>query len=191
MKVIGITGKSGSGKTTFATRLANKINAIHVDIDKIGHESTVQLEILEELCDKFGKEILDDNGKLNRKKLGNIVFEEKQKMNELTDITWGYMQKQLDDILKQNEKDIVLEWILLPQENKYWDKCDLKILITANDTIRKNKILERDNISEEYFKKRDSASIDYSKFKFDYIIENDYDEKITNDIIEEIIEKLK
>lgn len=63
MKVIGVTGKSGSGKTTFATLLSQKLNCKYIDIDKIGHESLVQADILKELCKIFGTEIVDNNRK--------------------------------------------------------------------------------------------------------------------------------
>lgn len=186
MKIIGITGKSGSGKTELATLLAGELQGKYIDIDKIGHEANKQPEILKNLCETFGKVILDTNGQLDRKKLGSIVFLDKNKMDQLTDITWGYMQKQLDSIMAQSNDIFVLDWILLPK-SKYWEMCDLRILVTADDEIRKIKILERDNITEEYFEKRDSASLDYSPFKFDYIFENDYQ----NETIEKIVETIK
>lgn len=74
MKIIGITGKSGSGKTTFAKNLSTSIHGTYVDVDKIGHEALFRQEILEDLCYKFGTKILDNNGNLDRKKIGNIVF---------------------------------------------------------------------------------------------------------------------
>ena len=69
MKIIGITGKSGSGKSFFASTLAQKLNFTYVDVDKIGHKSTSDPEILKKLCEEFGNTILDENGILNRKKL--------------------------------------------------------------------------------------------------------------------------
>lgn len=186
MKIIGITGKSGSGKTTFASLLAQKLHCNYIDIDKIGHQASYQPEILDVLCKKFGNEILDEKGKLDRKKLGVIVFSEKSKMDELTEVTWGYMQQQIDTIISPDNDIIILDWILLPK-SKYWDMCDLKILVTANDKKRKNKVLERDNITEEYFEKRDSASVDYSALKFDYVFENDY----SKESIEKIINLVK
>lgn len=187
MKIIGITGKSGSGKSTLATVLAEKLNCKSVNIDKIGHQATQDKKNAQKLCAIFGNEILGENQEIERKKLGNIVFASKEKMEQLTEITWGYMQEILDEILKEESERIVLEWALLPVDRKYWDKCDIKIWIKANDQERKEKVIERDQITEEYFARRDSKSIDYSPFKFDYIFTNDYEpetmERIANVII--------
>ncbi len=107
-------------------------------------------------------------------------------MDILTSITWGYMQKKLDDILQKKPDTIILEWALLPVDSKYWDKCDIKILVKADDEIRKNKVMERDNIGEEYFRIREKESLDYSHIKFDYIFENDYQEKTMEKIVNSI-----
>ena len=174
MRIIGITGKSGSGKSTLTQLLAEKLKCNSVDVDKIGHKATSDEKITKKLCEVFGNEILNSEGKIDRKKLGNIVFSSKDKMDILTDITWGYMQEILDEILKKETGEtIILEWALLPI-SKYWEQCDTKIIIKAEDEERKNKVMQRDKISEEYFLKRDSGSIDYAPYEFDYIFENDY-----------------
>ena len=165
MKIIGITGKSGSGKSTLATILSKKLDCNVVDVDKIGHEATQNCEIVKKLCETFGAQILEPSGKINRKKLGNIVFSDKEKMDILTDITWGYMQNILDD----------------------WDNTNIKILMTAKDDERKEKVIARDKISEEYFLKRDSSIIDYTKYQFDYIFENDYKLETIEKIVKTII----
>lgn len=185
MKIIGITGKSGCGKTTFASLLAKKLDCKYIDIDKIGHKAIIQPKISQALCEKFGNGILDENGNINRKKLGNIVFDKKDKMQILTDLTWEYMQKQLDHILSLDDEIVIFEWMLLPI-SKYWDQCDCKILIKSNYETRKNFVLKRDNISEEYFDKRDSSSIDYSQVTFDYIFENDYQPETMDRILDEL-----
>lgn len=184
MKIICVTGKSGSGKTTFASLLSKKLNCEHIDIDKIGHQALLQSEIINALCDKFGTEILYENGSINRKKLGNIVFSDKEKMKEFSSISWNYIERTLDTILLNN-KFIILDGNLLPN-TKYWNMCNYKILINSDNAERKNKILERDNISEEYFNKRESASLDYSQFKFDYIFENNYQLNTINNIINKL-----
>lgn len=190
MKIIGVTGKSGSGKTTFAKLLAKKLKCEYVDIDKISHMPLQKPEIIRILCEKFGNEILDESGKIDRKKMGNIVFSNEEDMNELVKITEADAYKELDTILaNSNNNAIVLEWIKLPTI-KYWQKCDTKILVKADYIKRRNKVLERDNISEEYFEKRDSASMEYNEGEFNYIFENDYNEQKMEEAINMIISKI-
>lgn len=186
MRIIGITGKSGSGKSTLAKILSEKWNCNCINIDKIGHKATSDPNIAQKLCNTFGNEILGNDGKIDRKKLGNIVFSEQKKMDILTDITWGYMQKKLDEILKEEAEIIVLEWALLPM-GKYWKRCTLKILMQAEDEIRKNKVMQRDQISEEYFLKRDAGSIDYTPFHFDFVFQNDYKMETMNQMVKLVL----
>lgn len=174
MKIIGITGKSGSGKSTLTDLLSKEMQCNSVNIDKIGHKATSNQEIAKKLCAIFGNQILGEDGNIDRKKLGNIVFSSKEKMAILTDMTWDYMQIIMDDILEKEAGDvIILEWALLPI-SKYWEKCDMKILMQSNDDERKNKVMQRDHISEEYFLKREEGCIDYAPYDFDLIFENDY-----------------
>lgn len=190
MKIIGITGKSGSGKTFLSSLLAKELNCKYIDIDKIGHEAIYRPEVFNALIETFGNNILDSNGNVDRKKIGNIVFSDKTQMDKLTDITWDYMQKQLDLILSQGDEFIILDWMLLPK-SQYWDKCNFKILVKSDDNMRRKRILKRDNISEEYFDKREASSFDYSNVIFDYIFENDYQEKNLMEAVNTIKKGLK
>ena len=189
MKIIGITGKSGSGKSTLANLLAKELNCAGIDVDKIGHKATNDENISRKLCGIFGKEILGRDGIIDRKKLGNIVFSDQEKMDILTDVTWDYMQEKIDEILKNKPEIIILEWALLPI-SKYWEKSDMKILIQANQDERKKKVIERDEITEEYFEKRDSKSLDYETVNADFKFYNEYEKKQMKDFINQIISKL-
>ena len=189
MELIGVTGKTGSGKSTIGKLLADKLNCKYIDIDKIGHSATSDSTISKKLCQEFGQDILDDNKNIDRKKLGNIVFSDKNKMEILTNLTWNYMQNKLDNILSQNEDYYIFDWALLPTV-KYWNMCNIKILITSDDIKRKEKILKRDNISKEYLEKREQNTLDYSKIKYDYIFNNDYSKETLNSIVDAIYDKL-
>ena len=189
MKLIGITGKTGTGKSTIARTLAQKLNGQYVDIDKIGHQATSDPHIAKKLCDIFGSELLDSNETIDRKKLGNIVFSDTDKMQILTDITWEYMEQELDKILLQKQQYFIFDWALLPKV-KFWDMCDIKILVTSDDTVRKKRILERDHITLEYLEKRESATLDYSKLVFDFTFDNDYTKECMHSFIEVIYNKI-
>ena len=189
MKLIGITGKTGTGKSTIATTLAQKLDGQYVDIDKIGHQATSDPIIAKKLCNVFGNELLNENGNVNRKKLGNIVFSDTDKMQILTDITWEYMEQELDKILLQKQQYFIFDWALLPKV-KFWDMCDIKILVTSDDTVRKERILERDHITPEYLEKRESATLDYSKLSFDFTFDNDYTNKSMDAFVEVVYNQI-
>lgn len=170
--LIGICGKSGSGKSTLAKLLVENKQAIHIDIDKIGHVVLMFDDVKSELVKSFGEDIIV-NKEVDRKKLGFIVFNSKEKMDILTEITWKYMQMEINKIIDSNkDKVIVLEWLLLPK-TKYFAMCDKKILLDIKLDIRMERCLSRDNITKEQFLLRDNAGISYNNNDFDYVICDD------------------
>ena len=176
--LIGICGKSGSGKSTLANEIIQKYNdkAIHCDIDKIGHLVLNFPKVKDELINYFGTDIIT-NYKVDRKKLSKLVFSSQLHMSKLTEITLKYMQSEIDNLIDLNkDKIIILDWQLLPN-TKYLNKCDLKILLDIPYEVRKERVIKRDNITEEAFELRDNASITYNKNNFDCIItQNNQDE---------------
>lgn len=184
--LICVTGKSGSGKSTFARRVAAVHDCVYVDIDEIGHDSLVQEDVLRGLRHNFGDGIFNDDGSVNRKKLGKIVFNDKSMMKILDDLTWQYMERTIDSYIKNATKPVIIDWILLPN-TKYWKMCDIKVLVESDIEKRRQVVIARDNISGEYFDERDSASIDYSSYDFDYVFSNDYSEEALSKMIEAVI----
>lgn len=172
--LICICGKSGSGKSTISNYLVKEFNAIHVDIDKIGHKCHNDEIVKQNLINTFGPKILTNNT-IDRRKLREIVFASEIEMKKLEDITWNYMEHEIDKIINNNkDKIIVLDWLLLPK-TKYLKESNLRILINTPYEIRKERILKRDNISERDFDLREQASINYNENDFDYVFN-------TNDI---------
>lgn len=177
--IIGICGKSGSGKSTLAKNIIELTNykAVYLEIDKVGHKALLNDEAKKELVKEFGGHIIKGNN-VNRKKLGDIVFNSREKMQKLTDITWEYMQKEIDKFIEDNkDKIVILDWLLLTK-SKYFDMCDIKILLDVPYEVRKMRAIKRDNITSEAFDLRESASIEFNKEKFDYVLENNEKENI-------------
>lgn len=166
--IIGITGKSGCGKSTYSRKLGEETGFYVVDIDKISHKILNLPELQDEFMGIFGNNIVK-NGIIDRQCLGDLIFENRHLYEDLTNIVWTRMKSEIDSIISEH-KNVVLEWILLPHTH-YWKLCDTKILVTCEDATRISRVLLRDNISKEYLSKRDSASIDYSDIIFDKVID--------------------
>lgn len=177
--IIGICGKSCSGKSTLSDYLIQvyKDKAAYLEIDKIGHKALEIEEVQRELVNCFGDSVLD-GGVVNRKRLGDIVFSSRHEMDKLTAITWGYMQGMIDEFINENkDKLIILDWILLPQ-TKYAGMCNLKVLFDIPYEVRLKRAIARDGISEEDFLLRESASIDYDATDFDIVLKDNEMETI-------------
>ena len=168
--IIGLCGKSGSGKSTIARAIVEtRPNAIHYEIDKIGHQAMEHKEAQDEAVKCFGERIMN-NGQIDRKKLAETVFNSRDEMDKLTKITWKHMAAILDDIIKDSEgKIIILDWILL-SETYYFDMCDLKILVDVPYKVRKHRAIARDNITSEEFDLRERASVEYDIDRFDMVV---------------------
>lgn len=180
--IIGISGKSGTGKTKISEALAKEINANLISFDNISH-MTIEKDSFKKLVKtKISPDVFDNNGNIDRKKLGSIVFADKVKLNLVNNHSEKLMVQIIDKLTQDNTKPhIIYEYSLLPLM-KYFEMCDFKILITANDQVRFSRIKNRDNISDEYLKSRESNSINYIKDQFDLVVENNSNEEfdITN-----------
>lgn len=191
MKIIGITGASGAGKTTICTILNQKYNAHIIDADKIAKKlSQKGNPYLAAISDYFGEDILTDVGELQRKKLANIIYENEEKRTALNNITFKYVVeeiKQKIDELK-NEKLVVIDAPLL-FESKLDELCDYVIGVIASDTSKIERICKRDSIQQDIAKKRILVQMkdDEIRKKADYIIENN--KEVKN--LEEKISKLE
>lgn len=186
--IISLIGKSGSGKGLVADLLVKSgPNIIHCDIDCIGHEVTNISEVQKQLVTEFGSQILEE-GKINRKELGKIVFKSPEKMEKLTDITWSSMERKIDTYMEENkESTIILDWQLLPK-TKYFITSNIRILVDAPIELRKERTMKRDKITAQKFFEREEAALPISKEQVDYVIENIDIEK-TKEKVKRIYEK--
>lgn len=180
--LIGVVGKSGSGKSYLARKLSEYIeNSIWVDIDKIGHASLTDNNIKENLVNYFGVKILD-NGVIDRKKLSNIVFNNKEALNYLNNLTEGYIKSQINNIILLNKnKTVILDWALLA-ETEFFELCDIKILVQASKDLRAERVIKRDSVDISKFEARERASYSYDNLNFDFVLENNEQLDITRTV---------
>lgn len=187
--LVGVVGKSGAGKSSFVRELMKIDNSIvHVDIDKIGHDILKDKDIVARIVSIVKDPTVVENGLLNRKKVGNIIFNDLSKYEKYYKYTEDIEYKIIDEIIENNkEKIVVLDWILLDR-TKYWGKLDYKILLDTSYKIRKSRVVNRDNISEEYFDLREVMKDDYNRDDMDIVIDGN---NINREVVERILGELK
>ena len=117
MRVIGLTGGIGSGKSTVSQFLA-ELGAVILDADKVGHEAfKPDSEIWRQVVAAFGRQILTPDGNIDRKKLGNIVFGNPESLSRLNQIMhprmYALVKAQLEEYRRQGTRVVVLEAPLL------------------------------------------------------------------------------
>ena len=178
---IGISGKSGSGKSSVARYISDKLGFILVDLDIVS--KNIRDKYKKEIQELVKKEIIVDD-KIDSKKLGEILFEDKELMDKYNLYIY---QKQLD-VLKEYENDnIVIDSMFLPIMDIF-NELDFKIYVKCDDIIRMERVIKRDSVSKEYFLARDKNSLNYNEGDFDFIINN---ENGFSGQVETILEKIK
>jgi len=147
-KVIGLTGGIGSGKTT----IANYFNemGVPVYIADDGAKNVMKSDdIIDEIKTSFG-ETLFQNNILNRAKLAEIVFNDKDKLAELNAIVHPAVKKDFEVWLLQHKsyQYVIYEAAILFESGRY-KECDLIITVTAPEEVRIERVLKRDNTTRE------------------------------------------
>lgn len=160
MKIIGITGSSGAGKTTICGILNKKYSAYIIDADEIARKLSKKGSMyLDSIVEYFGTDILDNSGELKRKELADIIYNDDEKRERLNNITFMYVVKEIkNNINKLKDKElIVIDAPLLFESNL--DKiCDIVIGVIASKEDKIKRICNRDNISEETARKTNRYS---------------------------------
>ena len=179
MKKIAITGNIASGKSQVEKELISLGYKV-IDTDKINHEILKNDEkTIQEIKNSFNDcDILDEKVNLSREKIGKIVFSDPIKKEILEKILHKKIYEKLDEFYKQNiNEQFVFVAIPLLFEAKQEKNFDKIIFISTEEEIRLKRLLERNNYSLEYAKKRISSQEkeDIKIEKSDFVIYNNSD----------------
>nr|WP_295946227.1 dephospho-CoA kinase [uncultured Agathobaculum sp.] len=177
MKIIGLTGGSGTGKGTVAARM-RELGAGWVDADAVYRDlCAANREMLAALNAAFGG-VTDETGALDRPKLAKIVFSDPEKLAKLNEITIPYIRAaSLDAMQAQADCPIVLYDAPTLFEGGVDDLCEKTIGVLADTETRVQRVMARDGISEEAARARILAQPDdgFYRARCDYILENNGD----------------
>ena len=153
MKILGITGSSGAGKSTFSKFLSEKQEFRVIDADKVSKELAVPgNEYLDSIKNTFGEDILLDDGNLNRKLLASKIYNNEEEREKLNSLTVKYILKEIYNRMKKivdpKVKYIAVDAPLLFETG--FDKvCDYVVSLIAEKYLKIERICQRDNIDYE------------------------------------------
>jgi len=177
MVVIGIAGGIATGKTEVARLFANR-GAVIISGDELGREVVEENpEALKELVEVFSEEILDENGRLNRRKLAQLAFRDPVSKKKLNDIIHPHLLRRLKERLtqlrkKEKEKLVVVDAALIPDWGiKDW--LDYLVIVDCTYENQLQRLKER-GLSEKEAKDRIASQLSSERKResADYLIEN-------------------
>ena len=149
MIIIGITGSSGSGKSTVAKIFEKKYDAKLIDADKIVKEMTTPgTKYMDEIKIKIGKEYFEEDGNLNKKKLAGKIYSDDQALSTLNSLTFKYVVEEMKKRVLETPENIKLVIIDAPLliEAGLDKLCDYIISVIADKEIKIKRICNRDGL---------------------------------------------
>ena len=192
-----LTGSIATGKST-ASRMLKDLGGHIIDTDLIARQVVEPGEpLLEKIIEKFGKEVLNDDGTLNREHMRDQIINDSKKRELLNSLTHPQInQKVLDYIIKYNKLNdnmpIIIDVPLLFEAG--WNKLfSITILVYVPEKIQIERLMKRDSLDLETAKKTIKTQMDIESKKelATYIINNTESVDKTKEQVEKLFSKLK
>ena len=178
MKVIGLTGNIGCGKSVVA-RMFEELGARVIDADLIARLVVEPGEpAWNEIVQTFGEAILNSDGTINRGKLGEIVFNDKEKREALNRITHPRIIERIKELIeefrKENVEVVIVEAALIVEKGGMKPLINDLIVVTADEEAHIRRLIERNALSREEALSRIKSQMPLSeKVKYaTYLIDN-------------------
>ena len=198
MKIIGLTGPTGAGKS-FSYSVFERYNIYCIDTDSVYHDLLIPpSRCVDELVKNFGDSILNGDGTLNRKDLAKIVFSDAshQKVELLEKITHKYIIDKTHEIIDkcyQNGNTAVVIDAPVLFESELAFECDFSIAVICDKETRLKRIMERDSLTREQALMRINAQQpdEYFTSRANYTVVNDSPDNTSEEQIIEILKKEK
>ena len=189
--VIGLTGSIGTGKSEAARQL-EALGASIISADQVGHEAyTPNTEAWEQVVAAFGDDILQDDGEIDRRKLGAVVFSDPGQLEKLNQIMHPRMARmvadRIEELRDQGAEVVVVEAALLFEAG--WDSLVEEVWVTdSTEQVVIERLKQRNGMSEEEARKRISSQMGRTERleRSDYVIENSGDMPTLGNTIKEL-----
>lgn len=175
---IGLTGGIATGKSTVSAMLVER-GAILIDADQIAREVVLPgTPVLFEVAERFGQAVLFENGELNRKRLGEIIFNDEQARRDLGAILHPPIRSIMVERMRSYEEDeperLVVVDVPLLFESKLEHMFSSVMLVYIPEALQLTRLMERDKLDREQASARLASQmpIDKKRERADIIIDN-------------------
>ena len=191
-KVIGVTGGIASGKSNVISIIKRQGFKV-IDCDLINHNlQKINMPIYNAIKEAFGSSYFLDNGELDRKKLGELIFHNEKEKLKLNSISHPIIK---EEVLKEiNKADgIVFVDVPLLYESKFDSFCDKVICVYLNRKTQIERLMERDHIDYSYAKSKIASQMDLDQKRdlADYVIDSKGSFQETERQVLKILEMIK
>ena len=191
--IVGLTGGIGAGKSTVAD-LFSKRGSIVIRSDELARQ-VIESHTpgFEQVVARFGKEIINESGSIDRSKLAEIVFNDSKSLTDLESIIHPLVRNRSNEIIdQQNPEAIIINEVPLLLEKNMQSLFDFLIVVVSSEKNRINR-LTNVGLSEEQARSRMAKQVDDEtrKAAADFLIVNDGNIEQLDDDVEKIWETLK
>jgi dephospho-CoA kinase len=164
--VIGVTGGIGCGKTTVASIISEILSAPILDADKISREAMKSKEILTNICNFFSKDIFDEDGNIDRKKISSLAFSDEDKLRKLNAIIHPFVMKQIKEQIEKfsNSNKYIVVDVPLPNKD-FTDICNYIITVSADENTRIKRVMDRSKLTQEEISARMKKQMPQSEYE--------------------------
>ena len=193
MKIIGLTGGIGSGKTTVAGIFQSLgIPVFNADNEALALYSE-DASLLREVAEMFGKEVLNADGTLNRMQLASIVFGDEVALNKLNSLVHPRVANRFIRWKNQQRSSIVLRESAILFESGSYSDCDAVIVVSAPEKLRVERVMKRSALTREEVEARMARQWPQSELQAqaDWIIVNDDSELVLPQVMAIVAEQSK
>lgn len=192
MKVIGITGGIGSGKTTISNMLREAGYPVFDSDFQAKQLYNSDINLISDMKKMFGDNIYKD-GLLDRKALSDIVFKDKSSLEQLNSIVHPKVREYMNFQIKESKSDLFFVESAILFESGLYEYMDKVLAVTAPTSLRIERTMKRDNVTKEQVEARMKFQYceDKRLSKSDYVISTDQDLEQVKEILFRLVEHIK
>jgi dephospho-CoA kinase len=194
--LVGLIGGIGSGKSVVAGFLA-ELGAKVIEADKLGHDALRQPDIKEQVVERWGEDILNARGEVDRKKVGAIVFGDASEREALERIVHPLIERRIREEIDKGRQDenvnlVVLDAAIL-LEAGWGQNCDMVVFVDAPREERLKRLAQQRGWSTEEVEAREKAqlSLETKKARADLILDNSGTPAQTRERVEQLFNRLR